>query len=358
MNTNVPIIELTGVCKAYANDFNLQVDELRIGTGEFVTVLGASGCGKSTLLRLIAGITTPDAGTIHIAGTDMTMVPAERRPINMVFQSYALFPHLNVYDNISFGLRANKVAFAATKQRCAEALELVKLSDFAKRLPQELSGGQQQRVALARALVLQPQALLLDEPLAALDAQLREQMRDYLASLQEETGITFLFVTHDQAEALAVSKRVILLDAGTIVQDGAPQQLYRRPTSLLAARALGRLTTAPAVSNGNGMLHCAALGDIPTPSKKLNGTKVTVALRPERLRLRPGPAPNSKQVTLQVTRQEFYGNVYLVNAQTPDGTTLTAQMDAPLAAEQHECHASWQAADLLIYDSEGNLIGN
>ena len=236
---NETIIELKGVSKTFGNYQALKETDLTIKHGEFITLLGPSGCGKTTLLRLISGFEKPDTGKIFISGRDVTDLPPEKRHLNMVFQSYALFPHMTVFENIAFGLRCKKVPQEKIKQRVMEALKMVKLDQLAERKPNQLSGGQQQRVAVARAVVNEPIVLLLDEPLSALDYNLRKNMQIELKQLQRRLGITFIFVTHDQEEALSMSDRVAIMDEGYIEQLGTPRDVYEEPNSLYVAEFIG-----------------------------------------------------------------------------------------------------------------------
>lgn len=232
-------LEVTGALKKYGPVTALDGVSLRVEQGEFLTLLGPSGCGKSTLLGLIAGSLEPDAGEIYIAGRRVDTLPSEKRNIGMVFQSYALFPHLRVRENVAFGLRMRRVAEPEIKRRVGEALELVGLSSMLERYPRQLSGGQQQRVALARALVIEPALLLLDEPLSNLDARLREQLRDELRGLQRRLRTSSVYVTHDQAEALALSDRIAVMNAGRVIEIGSPLELYRTPKYRFTAEFLG-----------------------------------------------------------------------------------------------------------------------
>jgi spermidine/putrescine transport system ATP-binding protein len=238
-----PAIELVGVAKTFHSRHGAvaAVDsiDLAIGEGEFFSLLGPSGCGKTTTLRMIGGFEEPSAGRILLQGADVVGVPPNHRDVNVVFQSYALFPHMSVYDNVAFGLERKKVDRSSVKQRVGEMLDLVQLEGLAKRRPRELSGGQQQRVALARALVNKPRALLLDEPLAALDLKLRQAMQMELKRIQREVGITFVFVTHDQNEALTMSDRLVVMNAGRIEQLGAPREVYERPRTRFVAGFIG-----------------------------------------------------------------------------------------------------------------------
>lgn len=233
------IIEIQGVTKYFGDQKAVNNINLNVKNGEFITFLGPSGCGKTTLLRLLSGIEQPDEGKIFIDGKDVTYLPPEQRHLNMVFQSYALFPHMTVYENIAFGLRTKHLPEEEIKQRVEEALAMVKLEKFAQRKPKQLSGGQQQRVAIARAVVNRPIVLLLDEPLSALDYALRKEMQLELKMLQRQLGITFIFVTHDQEEALSMSDRVAVMNAGIIEQLGTPRNVYEEPKNLFVADFIG-----------------------------------------------------------------------------------------------------------------------
>ncbi len=236
-----PAIEIIDVNKRFADVSALRSINLVINEGEFFSLLGPSGCGKTTLLRIIAGLDDPSSGKLLIGGKDMSDVPPHKRPTNMVFQSYALFPHLNVFDNVSFGLKiAGKCDRKEIEQKVAQALDLVRLPQMAARFPRELSGGQQQRVAFARAIVNQPFVLLLDEPLSALDPRVREEMKTELARFKRELGITFVMVTHDQSEAFALSDRIAVFNQGALEQVGSPQEIYERPRSAFVADFIGQ----------------------------------------------------------------------------------------------------------------------
>jgi len=233
------IIELAGVSKKFGNYQALHETSITIKNGEFITLLGPSGCGKTTVLRLISGFDKPDTGKIYIDGRDVTDLPPEKRHLNTVFQSYALFPHMTVYDNVAFGLRCKKIAEQEIQKRVMDILRTVKLEQLAERKPNQLSGGQQQRVAIARAVVNEPIVLLLDEPLSALDYNLRKDMQIELKQLQRRLGITFIFVTHDQEEALSMSDRVAIMNEGYMEQLGTPKDVYEEPTSLYVANFIG-----------------------------------------------------------------------------------------------------------------------
>ncbi len=234
-----PLLHLKAAQKSYRDKTILNNFDLTIYDGEFVTLLGPSGCGKTTVLRILAGLETLDGGSILLAGKEITNTPAEQRHVNTVFQSYALFPHMSVFENIAFGLRTQNVAEAELTERVNEVLNIVQLAGYAQRKPSELSGGQQQRVAIARAVVNKPKLLLLDESLSALDYKLRKQMQIELKRLQRQLGITFVFVTHDQEEALSMSDRIVVMDSGVIQQQGSPREIYESPANLFVARFIG-----------------------------------------------------------------------------------------------------------------------
>src|SRR3954469_15590717 len=234
-------IALTRVSKSFAGVAAVDDVTLEIRDGEFFSLLGPSGCGKTTTLRMIAGFETPDSGRVDLHGTDVTTVPANRRPVNMVFQHYALFPHMSIYDNVAFGLKVKRIPRDEHAARIGDLLRIVSLEGYEKRRPRQLSGGQQQRVALARALVNEPAALLLDEPLGALDVKLRKQMQLELKRIQNELGTTFVYVTHDQDEALAMSDRIAVMNNGRVEQIGEPREIYEHPTTSFVADFIGSL---------------------------------------------------------------------------------------------------------------------
>jgi ABC-type Fe3+/spermidine/putrescine transport system ATPase subunit len=268
-----PLLRLDGISRVYGGFTAVAPTDLALEAGSFTALLGPSGCGKSTLLHMIAGFTTPSSGRVMIDGRDVTRLGPEQRPTNIVFQSHGLFPHMTVAENVGFGPMIGRSPRAEVARRVADALDLVRLTDRADAAISELSGGQQQRVALARALIMRPRLLLLDEPLSALDLKLRQDMQAELARIHREIGGTFLFVTHDQGEAFALADRLIVMDGGSIVQDGSPHSVYRRPASLFVARFVGDVNV---------------LG---TPDKPL-------VLRPEDVRLIDRPEPGSRPATL------------------------------------------------------------
>ncbi len=250
------MVELQNVSKIFGKFVALQEVSFDIAEGEFMTFLGPSGCGKTTCLRLIGGFDTPTKGSIQIGGEDVTHLPPYKRDVNQVFQSYALFPHLNIYDNIAFGLRMKKLPASEIRKRVDHVVEMTGLSEMVQRKPSQMSGGQRQRVALARAIVCQPKVLLLDEPLSALDAKLRQQMRMELKSLQKKLGITFVFVTHDQEEALTMSDRIAVLNQGRIEQIGSVSEIYNHPVTRFVAEFIGETNILPARITGREAGHC------------------------------------------------------------------------------------------------------
>ena len=293
-----PLLAIERVVKRYPHATTAAVDgvSLSLTQGEFFALLGPSGCGKTTLLRMLAGFEVPDEGRILIAGEDMARVPPYARPVNMMFQSYALFPHMCVADNVAFGLRQEKRPAAEIARRVAAMLDLVKLGHLAQRKPGQLSGGEKQRVALARALVLEPKLLLLDEPLTALDRKLREETRFELVRIQQRVGITFLMVTHDQEEAMSMASRLAVMDQGKIVQMGAPDEVYEHPNNRFVAGFLGtvNLFIARVVAAERGLLSldCAETNgplSVTHDRDLAPGTEIALALRPEKITLKPAP---------------------------------------------------------------------
>ncbi len=289
--SNTSILELSNISKGFDTQEILTDFDLSVNDGEFFTLLGPSGCGKTTLLRLIAGFERPDAGRVIISGGDVTALPAERRPVNTVFQSYALFPHMSVFDNVAFGLRMAGRGKEEIRARVKEVLEIVRLGEFAGRRPHQLSGGQKQRVAIARAVVNRPKVLLLDESLSALDLKLRQQMRIELKQLQRQLGITFIYVTHDQEEALSLSDRLLVLNNGNPQQIGTPREVYESPRNLFVARFIGEINVFDArVAEDLGDLNYlvemqGVRKEIRSDIRFAAGDRVHVLLRPEDLRI-------------------------------------------------------------------------
>jgi spermidine/putrescine transport system ATP-binding protein len=283
-------LSLTGLVKRFGDAVAVDGLELEIGEGEFFSLLGSSGCGKTTTLRMIAGFEEPDEGRIILDGADLSQVAPHKRPVNTVFQSYALFPFLDVSDNVAFGLRYQRASKDEVRRRVGAALELVQMDALAKRKPHQLSGGQQQRVALARALVLEPTVLLLDEPMGALDAKLRKQLQLELRALQKQVGTTFVYVTHDQEEALTMSDRLAVLDAGRVMQVGTPSEVYSEPASAHVATFLGttNLWAAHVVSADADGVCCTVGGvELRVAGTAQPGDDLAVMVRPERVEVAP-----------------------------------------------------------------------
>jgi iron(III) transport system ATP-binding protein len=333
-------ISIERVTKRYGAVTAVRELSLEISDREFVTLLGPSGCGKTTLLRLVAGFFAPDEGTIRVGGTTLSsrdaVVPPERRGMGMVFQNYAIWPHKTVYENVAFGLAVRRVGRSAARERVARILDLVNLAGLERRFPGELSGGQQQRVALARSLVVEPQILLLDEPLSNLDAKLRERMRWELKDLQRRTGITFVYVTHDQAEAMALSDRIAVLHGGVLLQVGPPREVYARPATRVVADFMGLVNLLPGrvVRAGADELLVSVAGGDPVryPSSTpgwAEGAAVQVAIRPESLRLTPdGDAPAAAGVLCgKLADVTFLGNLIDCHVVLDDGTRVRVQAD-------------------------------
>jgi spermidine/putrescine transport system ATP-binding protein len=332
---NSPAIEIRGVSKWYSADPDVPraVDDidLTIGSGEFFSLLGPSGCGKSTTLRMIAGFEHPDKGDIRLGGVSVVNRPPNRRDVNMVFQSYALFPHLSVFDNIAYGLKRRRVSRAAAAQRVNEVIDLMELGPTAKRRPRALSGGQQQRVALARALVNRPRALLLDEPLGALDLKLRQAMQTELKRIQRDVGITFVYVTHDQGEALVMSDRIAVMDAGRVQQLGTPEDIYERPTNRFVAGFIGSSNhlsgTVSAVRDGLATVDVGAEDRLVVPLRDdlvQVDRETHVTVRPEKITVAPLVERTTSQCRLRgrVAEIAFLGTYTSFQVHTLTGATI------------------------------------
>ncbi len=324
------LLEIRDVTKRYGARPVLRGISLNVASGEFLTILGESGSGKTTLLRLIAGFEQLDGGAILMSGARIDNVPAHKRPVNTVFQSYALFPHLSVFDNVAYGLRASRTAASEIPNRVASALDMVKMGDYAQSAPSRLSGGQQQRIALARALVNRPRVLLLDEPLSALDANLRRQMQVELKSLQREVGITFIFVTHDQEEAMALSDRVALLRAGQLEQIASPREIYGRPATAYAAQFIGQTNLLRAdIRDG-----IANAGPIVWHTFETQG-RATFSLRQEAIRLVPdGAEITATDVSVArfrgtIRNQSFGGAMDAIEIDCGNSHVVRARIAAP-----------------------------
>jgi spermidine/putrescine transport system ATP-binding protein len=320
-------ISIVGLRKEFVDFTAVNGIDLEVKPGEFFTLLGPSGCGKTTTLRMLAGFEQPTEGQILIDGVDVAQTPAHKRPVNTVFQSYALFPHLDVQKNVAYGLRWQKDVDKQTREaRVAKALKLVQLTEFARRRPHQMSGGQQQRVALARALVLEPTVLLLDEPLGALDAKLRHSLRAELTALQREVGITFVFVTHDQEEALEMSNRLAVMDGGRIVQLGTPEEVYQRPLTEFVADFLGvaNLFDIECLS-GSGLIRSIRFGDFMLEAQAPAGHDAgpgRAVIRPECVELAEPGLTGGNRVPGMVDRTVFLGSTTQVMVRLPQGAVV------------------------------------
>ena len=348
----LPMVELKGVAKSYSGVEALRPTNLIISKGEFVSLLGPSGSGKTTILNLIAGMTTPSAGRVIIAGRDSTEVPANQRGLGMVFQNYALMPHMTVFENIAFPLQVRRLSRDEIKKRVAEVLELVQLSHVAARRPRELSGGQQQRIALARCMVYNPSLILMDEPLGALDKKLREQMQLEIKRLHSQSGITMLYVTHDQDEALTMSDRIVLMNKGAIDQQGSPTELYDRPKSVFCAEFIGSSNLIPgslATDGAGHMTFVSAIGRFALAATDgLNdGARALLLVRPENLTLKPA-GESGIRVAGRLEDSVIMGGVIRHFLRCADGSVLVAQeLNQPGEApppKGSEVHAGWLAA--------------
>jgi spermidine/putrescine transport system ATP-binding protein len=315
-------VVLEGVSKRFEATTAVDDISLDVRSGEFFSLLGPSGCGKTTSLRMIAGFERPDTGRILIGDADVTETPPHRRPVNTVFQSYALFPHLSVEQNVAFGLRFTKVPRDEGRRRVSEILELVSLGGFERRRPHQLSGGQQQRVALARALVLSPSVLLLDEPLGALDAKLRRGLQVELKSLQRDVGITFLYVTHDQEEALTMSDRLGVMHDGRIRQLGTPRQVYEEPATSFVADFLGVSNLMHGTGDGAGRVTVDGVG-LEARQGDVRATGETrITIRPERIEIEPAGADGPNRLQATVSELVYLGSTTQVFVRTAGGATL------------------------------------
>ncbi|WP_424952545.1 ABC transporter ATP-binding protein [Deinococcus sp.] len=327
------------VSKTYGSNTALNPLNLALSQGELVTLLGPSGCGKTTLLRIVAGFNAPTTGRVLLAGRDLTPLPAARRQMGMVFQAYSLFPNLSAEDNVRFGFKVRGVTAAVSEKRLKDLFALIGLEDARKRYPHQLSGGQQQRVALARALAIEPQVLLLDEPLSALDAQVRLNLRDEIRRVQRETGTTTLFVTHDQEEALAISDRVVVMEKGRVAQLGTPEDIYRRPATPFVAEFVGTANGLDAVALEGGLVEVVGWNapvEVEGARAFARGERLRLYLRPEELSLsadgggRSGGGSESGLIG-QVTDRRFLGSITRLSVRVGD-RTLVADLQGNEAA--------------------------
>jgi putative spermidine/putrescine transport system ATP-binding protein len=350
-------VELHDLGKSYGGTVAVAGVSLDVAEGELVALLGPSGCGKTTTLRMIAGFIEATTGRILIGGRDVTHLPPYRRDTGMVFQGYALFPHMTAAENVAFGLEMRRIDKGAIAARVAEALRLVRLEGLGARMPRELSGGQQQRVALARALVVNPAVFLLDEPLSNLDAKLRHEVRIEIRQLQQRLGLTTIFVTHDQEEALTLADRLVLMNKGTIQQIGSPEDLYSRPANLFVADFIGRANVIRGRLESPGSFASAGGMAVRCPTNVAGGTHAALVLRPERIALSPAPVTGSgNAIAGRIERLTYLGALteYLVRCES--GEALTAHGvnhgAAPLAVGA-AVWACWEPEAGLVLAGEG-----
>jgi putrescine transport system ATP-binding protein len=360
-----PFLRIENVSKQFGDFVAVSDVSLDIFEREFFSLLGGSGCGKTTLLRMLAGLERPSAGRIFIDGQDMTSTPPYERPVNMMFQSYALFPHMNVFNNVAFGLRQDGVPKPEIKARVEEALALVELQDFARRKPDQLSGGQRQRVALARALIKGPKLLMLDEPVAALDKKLRERTQLELSRIQERVGITFVLVTHDQEEAMNLSTRIAVMRAGQFEQVGTPREIYETPTNRFVASFIGsvNLLECSGISGGSGeRAHCTTLDAqlrLPAADAAVDlAGPFCLAIRPEKMRLIPEGSGTSGQeedgVPGRIEEITYLGAHSTYHVRTRSGAML--QVTLPMQTRADRDNFTWEQQVQISWSPESAVV--
>ncbi|NQX33332.1 ABC transporter ATP-binding protein [Herbiconiux sp. VKM Ac-2851] len=368
--TESPAVKLTGLTKSFGANQVVQPLDLEIGRNEFFSILGPSGCGKTTLMRMITGFETPTGGSVELDGKNVDSVPTKSRDLNMLFQSYALFPHLSVYENVAFELRVRRTPKREIDGRVQDALALVRLEAFAERKPAELSGGQRQRVALARAVVGRPAVVLLDEPLGALDQKLRKEMQFELKRMQREVGITFIYVTHDQEEALTMSDRIAVMSEGRVLQVASPTEIYDAPASRFVATFIGSCNVLDGVVDAAGTgVVVPGLGALPAsvPADARPGTGVTLAIRPERVTLSPAvtvpaSAP-SDGVAGTLLERVFLGDEWTFHVRLASDAVMTVSVPSGAAAaalgaipDGSPVLLTWAASDARVLPADGSLV--
>lgn len=353
------ILELRNITKRFGDTDVLNGVSVAIQRGEFLTLLGPSGCGKTTMLRIIAGLESPDGGAVILNGKDVTDLPPNKRDVNTVFQNYALFPHMTVAANIGYSLRLKRRPRAEIDRAVEESLSLVQLTGYGKRMPSELSGGQRQRVAIARALVNRPSVLLLDEPLGALDLQLRRQMQQELKELQKKLGLTFIYITHDQEEALNMSDRIAVMREGRFEQLGTPAQVYDSPKTSYVARFVGEANiltgTVRQVEGERLILDCGGgCAQVNNRGERLKpGDPITLAVRSELVRF--SDDPSACGIPAVVRKKHFAGGMLRITLELADGSTLVASrhgIDLDVAPGT-QVHVTWEAENAVAVDVEG-----
>jgi putrescine transport system ATP-binding protein len=357
-----PYIQIESISKKYAFIEAVRNVSLSIYKGELFSLLGGSGCGKSSLLRVLAGFEAPTSGRVIIDGVDITKLPPYERPVNMMFQSYALFPHMTVYQNIAYGLKQEALPKSVIHERVMESLDLIQLSSHANRKPNELSGGQKQRVALARSLVKRPKLLLLDEPLTALDKRLREQTQFELVNIQERVGITFILVTHDQEEAMTMSTRMAIMEEGRIRQVGAPHNVYEFPNSRFVAEFIGSVNIFDGVviedefdhvliesPDANCLIYATHAGATPV------GSNVSVAIRPEKVMMSQTAPAGNRNCTKGIVREIAYlGDISIYYVELPSGVRV--QSSLPNLLRLSERNVTWDDEVYLFWRAENGIL--
>ena len=357
-------IQIRNISKHFGDVIAVNKVDLDIKKGELFSILGASGSGKTTLLRMMAGLEIPTEGKIFIDGIDMTNVPPYKRPVNIMFQNYALFPHMTVFDNIAYGLRKDGISKKKIDDKVRKMLALVKLSDYGKRKPNQLSGGQSQRVALARSLIKAPKVLLLDAPLAALDKKLRQSTQFELMDIQEELGVTFVIVTHDQEEAMTLSDRIAVMEEGEFVQIGTPNSIYEHPKSKFVADFIGNINMfdAKVISSEEQELNitCKALGGdivMQNPSRAIHATDLSVALRPEKVIIDKQKPSNENIDYVSGVVEDFgyFGNLSIFRVRTTTGDIIQVSKQNRVRIEdtikwEDQVYLSWEPESLIVLD--------
>ena len=357
-----PFIEIKGISKHFGDFVAVNKVDLTIFKGELFSILGASGSGKTTLLRVMAGLATPTEGSVIIDGIDMTHIPPYERPVNIMFQNYALFPHMTVFDNVAYGLKKEKMPKGEIKSKVAQMLELVKLSEYNHRKPDQLSGGQSQRVALARALVKQPKVLLLDEPMAALDKKLKQNTAFELVNIQEELGVTFIIVTHDQEEAMTLSDRIAVMEEGQFLQIGPPSEIYENPRSKFIADFVGNINMFAATilskQTNKIVVNCPTLGgqhEIDFDGSIADDIEsITLAIRPEKIMI-DNQLSGSENTYIKGIVEDFgyFGNLSIYRVKTSDGNIIQVSKQNRYRSERviswdDEVYLSWEPSNLLL----------
>jgi len=358
-----PAVELRGVTLRYGLFTAVENVSLAISKGSFVTLLGPSGCGKTTILRSLAGLVTPTSGEIHIAGRQVNDIPIHQRNIGLVFQNYALFPHKTIHDNVAFGLKYRSVPKHDITRKVKRALDIVRLPGVEKKVPSELSGGQQQRIALARAIVIEPDVLLLDEPLSALDANLREEMRTEIKTIQREVGITTIFVTHDQEEALAMSDRIVVMNQGVVEQEGTPEDVYNAPASRFVASFLGQSNLlegrVKSVKNGEAKIALKGAADIAVsaPNSLKAGDAVTTIVRAQKI-IVGGPSKGLNSIKGKVLTTAYLGGTasYVIEA-GPLRLNAINPIAGKVYREGEAVTVNFDPDDCVLLNHDGRRIG-